>query len=535
MTQWQWHDGTIGEFGIQHFIKKVMLSSRAGPFGSRLLGSVDQETSVLRARLQVLATVAILAANLVGAGVVTVLSGWVLPSPVALSHAMIVANAIAIPVYVTAAMVVGMIWGTRMAFARLDWVLEQREPETGEQRAALRTPLALAGVQATMWGIAVVLFTGLTQLVQPTLVLNVAVTVTLGGMVTCMAAYLLTEFILRPTAARALAIEPADDLVVPGVMARGLLAWGLGSGIPVVGLMMVAGLSLIRGNVSATELSVTILALGATTVLVGLLMTWLAERAAVDPIEALRSAVRKVESGDLEAEVVIYDASEIGLLQAGFNRMVAGLRERERIRDLFGRHVGHEVARDALARDVKLGGEVHDVAVLFIDIIGSTELAAHRPPDDVVDLLNRFFAVVVHVIDDHGGTVNKFQGDGALAVFGAPQELDDHAGAALRAARTLRDRLAEVVPELTAGIGVAAGTVVAGNVGEEHRFEYTVIGDAVNEASRLCDQAKLTAERLLASMYTVGLADEQERRLWRCDGKVQLRGRLDATQLATPL
>lgn len=526
--------GSIGEFRIRHLIGNAVSWSRSGPFGSRLLGSADQTNAVLRARLQVLATVAILTANLVGAGVVTVLSGWVLPSPVALSHSMIVANAIAIPLYVTAAVVMGVIWGTRIAFGRLDWVLERRDPEAGEQRAALRTSLALVGVQATMWAIAVVLFTGLTQLVQPTLVLNVAVTVALGGLVTCMAAYLLTEFILRPMVARALTFEPAADLVVPGMMARGLLAWGLGSGIPVIGLILVAGLSLIRGNVSSTQLSVTMLALGATTIIVGLLMTWLSERAAVDPITALRLAVRRVESGDFDTEVVVYDASEIGLLQAGFNRMLAGLRERERIRDLFGRHVGHEVARDALTRDVRLGGDIHDVAVLFVDIIGSTELAATRPPDEVVNLLNRFFAVVVHVISDHGGTVNKFQGDGALAVFGAPQPLENHVDAALQAARTLQKRLAEIVPECTAGIGVAAGTVVAGNVGEEHRFEYTVIGDAVNEASRLCDQAKMTTGRVLTSMCTLGLAGKEEQAHWRSDGEVRLRGRSDTTQMATP-
>src|SRR5213079_4854 len=147
----------------------------------------------------------------------------------------------------------------------------------------------------------------------------------------------------------------------------------------------------------------------------------------------------------------IDDRSEIGLLQAGVNRMVAGLREHERLRDLFGRHVGEDVARQALERGVELGGEVRDAAVLFVDLVGSTALAAERPPEEVLALLNRFFGVVVSVVQAHGGWVNKFEGDAALCVFGAPLDIDDPAGCALRAARAMRDRLAAELPALPAG------------------------------------------------------------------------------------
>ena len=186
----------------------------------------------------------------------------------------------------------------------------------------------------------------------------------------------------------------------------------------------------------------------------------------------------------------VYDGSEIGQLQAGFNSMVDGLRERERIQDLFGRHVGEEVARAALEQGIELGGEVRDVAVLFTDVVGSTQLAAERPPEEVVELLNRFFAVVVEVVRKHGGWVNKFEGDAALAIFGAPTTLDDAAAAALAAARELAERLPKEVDGLEAAIGVSAGEAVAGNIGEESRFEYTVIGDPVNEAARLTELAK---------------------------------------------
>jgi adenylate cyclase len=507
---------------------------RDSPFGSRILGPANEPNARLRVRLQILTTAAILTANVVGAVVVTVLSGWVLPRPEALTRAMFVANAVAIPVYVVAAMTVGVVWGTRVALGRGHWFFEERDPGISEQRSALRTPLALVVVQGVLWGVAAVLFTGIAAVVQPTMALNVAATVALGGVVTCMAAYLLTEFTMRPVAARAMAGHLPGERVVPGLMARWLLAWALGSGVPVVGLLLVALLSLIRGDVSSTQLAVTMLALGATSVLVGLLTAWMAVRAVVDPIRSLRRALGQVETGDLSVKVVVYDASEIGLLQAGFNRMVAGLRERERIRDLFGRHVGHEVARDALSRDVELGGERREVAALFVDIIGSTEMTATRRPEEVVTLLNRFFAVVVDVVDHHGGTLNKFEGDGALAIFGAPNDLVDHAGAALRAARMLQERLTEAVPECAAGIGVAAGPVIAGNIGDEQRFEYTVIGDPVNEAARLCDHAKETERRVLASTPTIDMANADERTHWHPAGETQLRGRTTTTRLATP-
>jgi adenylate cyclase len=232
--------------------------------------------------------------------------------------------------------------------------------------------------------------------------------------------------------------------------------------------------------------------------------------------------------------VPVYDGSELGLLQAGFNRMAAGLRERERVRDLFGRHVGEDVARAALEEEVELGGEVRDAAVLFVDVEASTQLAAERPPTEVVGLLNSFFSVVVEVVNDHGGYVNKFEGDAALAIFGAPVAREDYAGCALKAARELCVRLEREVPGISAGIGVSGGEVVAGNVGDESRFEYTVIGDPVNEAARLTELAKDRATKVLASADLVERASEDERRRWQVSGEVELRGRARATCLAVP-
>jgi adenylate cyclase len=249
-------------------------------------------------------------------------------------------------------------------------------------------------------------------------------------------------------------------------------------------------------------------------------------------LESIRSALAEVERGHIEVEMPVEDGSEIGLLQAGVNRMVVGLRERERLRDLFGRQVGEDVARRAFERGVELGGEIREAAVLFVDVVGSTRFAATHPPEEVVRALNAFFGIVVAVVQKHRGSVNKFEGDAALCVFGVPLAMDDAPSAAMAAGRELRDRLAAELSDLAAGIGISAGSVVAGNIGAEERFEYTVIGDAVNEAARLTELAKRHEGRLLAAEAVLARANSTESARWRLEGSVQLRGRAEATRIA---
>ena len=254
-----------------------------------------------------------------------------------------------------------------------------------------------------------------------------------------------------------------------------------------------------------------------------------------DPLRQLRWALGEVQRGNYNAHMQIYDASELGLLQAGFNDMVRDLSERQRLRDLFGRYVGEDVARRALERGTELGGQERDVAVLFVDLVGSTQLAATRPPAEVVHLLNEFFRVVVDTVGRHGGFVNKFQGDAALAIFGAPIEHPDASGGALAAARELHDELLPVIGSAEFGIGVSAGRAIAGHIGAQARFEYTVIGDPVNEAARLTELAKLEDGHVLASAIAVSGALDAEALCWDVGEVVELRGRTAPTQLARPL
>jgi adenylate cyclase len=346
----------------------------------------------------------------------------------------------------------------------------------------------------------------------------------------------MVERFMRPITARALAYGPVRRPKGPGVTARLVLAWVSATGVPLFGLILLGCHTLADPDVTLHEVSLSIIVIAAIGIGAGVLATWLVAKSLSDPLTAVRRAIARIEAGDLDARVTVDDGSEVGLLQSGFNQMAAGLHERERLRDLFGRHVGEDVARAALDRrdGVRLGGEVREIAAMFVDLVGSTALAARRPARDVVRLLNDFFAVVVEVVERHGGWVNKFEGDAALCVFGAPGDHPDAAGAALAAARELRRRL-HVLPGVDAGIGVAAGPAVAGNVGAERRFEYTVIGDPVNEAARLCELAKRRDERLLASEATLERSCNGEGDRWECCDEVVLRGRRRPTRVAAPV
>jgi adenylate cyclase len=391
----------------------------------------------------------------------------------------------------------------------------------------------MTDIQAVFWLLAAALFGTLNGLRDLRLGLSITLAIGIGGALTAGNAYLLSEFAMRPVSAHALASGPPTvRLFMPGLRTRALVAWTLGSAVPVLGLMAIAIATLAGNDTSQTKMSVTVLALGGTVLVFGLFLLRLASRATADPVRAVSAALARVEAGDLEVQIPLYDATEVGQLQAGFNRMTAGLRERERLRDLFGRYVGDDVARAALDGGVELGGEVREVGVLFVDLVGSTQLASHRSPSDVVDLLNRFFAVVIDVVNRHDGLVNQLQGDAALAVFGAPVAHPDPAGAALAAAQDLVASLRERLPGCEVGVGVSFGQVVAGNIGAERRHEYTVIGDAVNEAARLTELAKGTPTAIAASCAAVDSARDGSG--WtQCDEVVQ-RGRSQPTAVMTP-
>jgi adenylate cyclase len=481
--------------------------------------------------------IATTASNLVGAALVIVFLALIVPSPVGLvgapSH-VVTRNLILAAVYSLLGTVYGTLWDRRWFAEWSRWVASGEPPTEQHYRRAVRGPLTLLIPCAQIWGLAALLFAATNISFSWRLAFSAAFTVVLGGMVTAALVYLLSERLLRPLVTSSLARQAPERPVGFGVGKRLLLSWALVAGLPLLGIGDLCLHVLTDTPMSSSRLAASVLFVAMAALVSGVIAIVLAARSISDPLRGIHGALARVRAGELAATVPVYDGSEIGSLQAGFNEMVGGLREREQLRDLFGRHVGRHVAQRALESGVKLGGETRVVAVLFVDLVDSTGLALSQPPQQVVALLNRFFAAIVEVVARHDGWVNKFEGDAALCIFGAPLPIDDACACALKSARELCGRLARELP-LRAGIGVSAGRVVAGNVGARERYEYTVIGDPVNEAARLCEAAKGIPEGALAARATVDDAAAHERSQWQARAHVSLRGRPRPTAVSVPV
>lgn len=509
--------------------------SETPAYGSWLLGRVSEDQRRRRIRIQVILTVMVVAANLIGIGVSILLVTVAIPEPSVFSDAPLWVSFAVVPAYIAVALALGAYWITRRTVIALRWAIEERAPTPGDERNTFITPWRVAIVDLILWGVGAALLTTLYGMANTMFIPRFLFAVTFCGLLVATGSYLLTEFALRPVAAQALEAGPPPRRLASGIMGRTMMVWLLGSGVPIVGIALIAIFQIEMRNLTATQFAVGVLIVSMATLVFGFVLMWILAWLTATPVRVVRAALQRVERGDLRGDLVVFDGTELGELQRGFNAMVDGLRERERVRDLFGRHVGREVALAAERERPKLGGEERHVAVVFLDIVGSTKLVTSQPPAEVVQLLNRFFAIVVEEVDRHCGLVNKFEGDASLAIFGAPNHLDRPEDQALACARTLAQRLAEGIRECPAGIGVASGQVVAGNVGSKERFEYTVIGEPVNEAARLCERAKSRPGKLLASAQTVEAASESERAHWTLGRHVKLRGHKQPTRLASPV
>lgn len=507
--------------------------TRSPDFGSFLLGRFGEDPARRRVRIQTILTVFILAANLVGIGLATLLVVVIFPEPSAVHDVPRWIPAVLAPVYVLAALIFGAWWIQGRTVRDLRWAIDGRVPTPADQRVTFLIPKRIADVHTVLWVTGAALLTAAYGTHDTDFIPRLGLAVPFCGLLVATSVYLFAGFALRPVAAAALAAGHPPHRLVQGIMGRTMTIWMISSGLPMILFGMTALFSLLLRNLTQRQLEVSILIAAPAAAVVGLLLMWVSAWLTVTPVRAVRAALREVEEGNLDAHVVVFDGTELGELQRGFNSMVEGLRERERVRDLFGRHVGREVAAAAEQRRPTLGGEERHVAVVFVDVVGSTKLVTSRPPKEVVELLNRFFAVIVEEVDRHNGLVNKFEGDAALAIFGAPVELDSPEDDALAATRAIARRLKIEVPECPARIGVAAGEVVAGNVGARERFEYTVIGEPVNEAARLAELARSEPSRALASAGTLEVASEREQRFWRLGRPVRLRGYDDRVQIAS--
>ncbi len=334
--------------------------------------------------------------------------------------------------------------------------------------------------------------------------------------------YLGFELLMRPVLRELAAdLSPVREPVRPSLPLRRRLLAGM-----VVTSMYGAGLGTAIGSASLPPAVKLASGLGFALLLTMTLVLAIASMlsgAVVTPVRDLVTGMRAVAAGDLDVRVPLFAADEIGFLARNFNRMVAGLAEREVLRAAMGTYVDPSVAERILAEGAELLGEEIDVSVLFLDIRDFTASADGQDPQETVAMLNAFFALVVPIVVAHGGHANKFLGDGLLAVFGAPQRFDDHADRAVAAAVDMYEAVRTTYASaLRIGVGINSGRVVVGSVGGGGRLEFTLIGDTVNVAKRIEQLTKDLGDPILITSAT-------ERRLQvavplQARGSVPMRG-----------
>ncbi|MCW4355854.1 adenylate/guanylate cyclase domain-containing protein [Hoyosella sp. YIM 151337] len=423
-------------------------------------------------------------------------------------------------------------WAGRPIFR---WMEQGGMPNPRQHALIVSAPARQTALIAALWVLVTTTFAiSVTRVGSPQLVLMVTLTFLSVGLTCCAISYFVAERILRRLISDAMHGVSVESRSATSVTMRLVTMWIITAALPLFWIALVVGFRFLSSIFPDTNQTATAVAiLGILTIVVGFLGMAVVARSISDPVKQVSAAMEAVKGGRYDISVPIYDGSEIGRLQYGFNQMVHGLAERERLSDMFGRRVGTDVVREVLDRGGSLGGESRYVAVMFVDLVGSSRRIEALPPYRVVAMLNEFFEVVVDTVHTHGGIVNKFTGDAALAVFGAPVSLPNVASAALAAARELRPRI-QATTTLNFGVGVSAGYVVAGNVGARNRLEYTVIGDPVNEAARLKELAKAWPGRVLASFDVLQKADAHESARWLPTTSVTLRGRIAPTRLAVP-
>jgi adenylate cyclase len=270
-------------------------------------------------------------------------------------------------------------------------------------------------------------------------------------------------------------------------------------------------------------------------------LTVLLSRSILRPIEDLEAATERIRQGRFDEHVPVTTSDEFGELSSAFNQMVDGLAERERLREAFGTYLDEQVAEHLISEDFAPGGEEVEVSLVFVDVHDFTTAAAESSAPEIVARLNELFECIVPIVARHGGHIDQFIGDAVLAVFGAPERMPQHADRAVQCAVELARTINSRRPGgFEVGIGVNTGRVVAGSIGGAGRLSFSVIGDAVNLASRVESATRETGDPVLITADTRALLSETvevqsrgEREIRGYDREVELFAPLIPVALAT--
>lgn len=218
---------------------------------------------------------------------------------------------------------------------------------------------------------------------------------------------------------------------------------------------------------------------------VSLLAVLFLARSITTPLSKLVGVVKKIEDGDYDRSVTVESRDEIGELADSVNSMARGLAEKERVRDLLGKVVSHQIAEQLLNNPIELGGEERVATILFSDIRGFTTFCEGLPPKEVLKALNIVLSTISDIVESHQGVVDKYNGDAVMALFGVPIKGTTDTANAMSALLEITAALEKMDSGLSACVGITTGVVVAGNLGSSNRMNYSVIGDTVNLSARL--------------------------------------------------
>jgi class 3 adenylate cyclase len=289
----------------------------------------------------------------------------------------------------------------------------------------------------------------------------------------------------------------------------GSYALKLGVALAVISILPLAAIVVDLFSYTEDRLRAEILVDVSSAVVGVAISAYFVGRSLLSPLGQLSAAMTKVAGGNLDQRVPVTSNDEVGALTAQFNTMIEGLREREKIRETFGRYVDESVAATILARqgDSALSGEIGEATILFTDIAGFTTIAEYLEPGELVAALNDYLETVLGPIRAHGGVVNTFIGDGLFASFNMPLACPDHACAAVRAALDIQRATASRTfgsygVAFATRVGISSGPVIGGSVGAGQRLSFTLLGDTVNLAARLEELNKHHGTRILVSQST---------------------------------
>jgi adenylate cyclase len=427
-------------------------------------------------------------------------------------------------VFTMAALVFGGWWVWWRPFAPIArWLAEDRPPTEFERERVLRYPRDWAIRTFVIWMVADAVGTSAAASVSTSAIAPSFFPTVLGAGMTCAVQYLLVERAMRPITALVLTDSEPPRSASPGVGVRLSAFWALGTGVPLLGIAIFAGLDLAGVGFDRARVVAASLFLAGLGLIVGFAATHFAARSVAEPLALLRMAQGDVRAGDFDARVAVADGSEVGLLQAGFNHMASGLAERERLRHAFGAYVDPELTERILREGTDLAGEEIEVSLMFTDVRDFTAYAETADAREVVTRLNELYSEIVPIVRRHGGHANKFIGDGLLAVFGAPDRRADHARRAVAAGRDIVETIQTHGGVFRIGVGINSGNVIAGTIGGGGRLDFTVIGDTVNTAARVESATRDTGDDLLITHATRSLIEDDD--AWIERPAVQLKGK----------